>query len=255
MQSELFTLTGKTAMITGASRGIGRSIALAFAGAGADLALVSRTRGDLETVAAGVRELGRRALPLACDVSQAAQVQTTVEAALAEYGRIDVLVNSAGISPVYKRAEQTAEAEWDQVLAVNLKGMFLCSQVVGRTMLKQKSGRIISISSIGGQVGLPRLVAYCAAKGGIEQVTKVLALEWADRGIQVNAIAPAYVETDLTRGLRENPRLAEGLLRQTPLGRFARPADIIGAALFLASEAGAYVTGTTLLVDGGWTAG
>lgn len=254
MGIERFSLAGKVALVTGAGRGIGRAIAVEFAEAGADLVLASRTGAGLEQVADVARINGRRALVAPADVADEVAVADLVRRAVETFGRIDVLVNSAGISPVYKRAEQMTSAEWDAVLEVNLRGSFLCATAAGRQMIAQGGGSIVSVTSIGGRVALPRLVAYCASKGGVEQMTKVLAAEWARYNVRVNAIAPAYVETDMTAGLRENPRLHEMLVSQTPLGRLARPEEIAGAAVFLASEAASYVTGQTLLVDGGWTA-
>ncbi len=254
MGLEKFSLEGRVALVTGAGRGIGRAIALGLAEAGADLVLASRTAADIAEVAQAARHLGRRALAVPTDVADEAAVANLLAHAQAAYGRLDALVNSAGISPFYKRAEKTTTAEWDAVLAVNLRGAFLCCAAAGRVMLAQGGGSIVNIASIGARVALPRLVAYCASKGGIDQLTKVLAVEWASRHVRVNAIAPGYVETDMTAGMRENPRLLEYLVAQTPMGRLARPEEIVGAAVFLVSDAASYITGQTLFVDGGWTA-
>ncbi len=254
MGLESFSLEGRVALVTGAGRGIGRAIALGLAEAGADLVVASRTAADVEAVAALARGLGRRALAVPADVADEAAVANLVARAVATFGRLDALVNSAGISPVYKRAEKTTAAEWDAILAVNLRGAYLCCLAAGRVMLEQGGGSIVNIASIGARVALPRLVAYCASKGGIDQLTKVLAVEWAPRHVRVNAIAPGYVETEMTRGMRENPRLMEQLVAQTPMGRLAKPEEIVGAAVFLLSDAASYVTGQTLFVDGGWTA-
>ena len=177
-------------------------------------------------------------------------IQKTVE----RFGRLDILINNAGISPYYKPAETMTEVEWDEVMAVNLKGVFLCCQAAGRVMIPQKSGRIINISSIAGQVALPRLIAYCAAKGAVERITRVLAVEWAPHHILVNSIAPGYVESDLTKGLRGNPARQDALIRQIPLGRLGKAEEIVGAAIYLSSDAASYVTGETLCIDGGWLA-
>ncbi|MHB1006575.1 MAG: SDR family NAD(P)-dependent oxidoreductase [Chloroflexota bacterium] len=249
-----FSLDGRVALVTGAGRGIGRAIALGLAAAGADLSLASRTASDLEQVAAEARATGRRALCVPADVADEASVANLLQRTLDAYGRLDVLVNAAGISPVYKRAEQTTAAEWDSVLGVNLRGAFLCATAAGRAMIPQGRGCIVNLASVGARVALPRLVAYCASKGGVDQLTKVLAVEWARYNVRVNAIAPGYVETEMTRGLVDNPRLREMLESQTPLGRLARPDEMVGAAIFLASDAASYVTGQTLFVDGGWTA-
>jgi NAD(P)-dependent dehydrogenase (short-subunit alcohol dehydrogenase family) len=249
-----FSLRDKVAIVTGGSRGIGRAIALGFAKVGARVVIASRTPSALDEVAREIESLGGRAVAVVADVSISKDVDHLVERALEAFGRIDILVNNAGISPIYKRAETVSEEEWDRIIEVNLKGVFLCCQAVGKVMIEQKGGVIINMVSVGAEVGLPRLIAYCAAKGGVEQITKVLALEWAKHNIRVNAIGPAYVETDLTAGLRANPRLHAMIVEQTPLGRMAKPEEIVGAAIFLASDASSYVTGQTIYVDGGWMA-
>lgn len=254
MADDPFSLTGKAALITGGSRGIGRAIALEFAEVGADVAIASRTPADLEATACEIEDRGRRGLAVAADVSRAADVEAMTKQVLEAFDRIDVLVNNAGISPTYTRALKLTEADWRRTLDVNLTGTFLVSQAVGRHMVAAGSGSVINLASIGAQVGLPRLAAYCASKAGIRALTQVLALEWAEHGVRVNAIGPAYVATEMTAGLREHPHFRPQILDQTPLGRFAEPDDIVGAAIYLASEASRYVTGETLFVDGGWLA-
>jgi gluconate 5-dehydrogenase len=249
-----FSLSGKVAVITGSSRGIGKAIAEAFAAAGASVVVSARNAELTENVAAAIVARGGRATGMPADVRNAADVKRLMQATAERLGRLDILVNSAGISPYWKDAEQMSEAEWDEIIAVNLKGTFLCAQAAGRVMIPQKAGRIINMSSVAGRVALPNLVAYCAAKGGVEQITKVLAVEWAEHHILVNAIAPGYVETDLTKGIQKRPKLQEAIGRQTPLGRMAKAEEVTGAAIYLASEASAYVTGQTIVVDGGWTA-
>jgi NAD(P)-dependent dehydrogenase (short-subunit alcohol dehydrogenase family) len=170
------------------------------------------------------------------------------------FGRIDILVNNAGISPIWKRAEDTGKDAWDQIIATNLTGAFLCAQAVGNVMIKQKSGKIINMTSVGGEVALPRLVAYCASKAGIISLTQVLAAEWAQHNILVNAIGPSYVETEFTAGLRGNERIYDELKSKNLLKRFAQPEEIVGTALFLASDESNYITGQTIYVDGGWLA-
>jgi gluconate 5-dehydrogenase len=251
---EQFSLAGKVAVVTGSSRGIGRAIAEGLAGAGAAVTVNGRNPETTQTVADAIAAAGRKSLAVPADVSKAADIDRLIQTTIARFGRIDILVNSAGISPYYKPAETMTEAEWDEVIAVNLKGVFLCCQAAGRVMIPQKSGRIINIGSIGGQVALPRLVAYCAAKGAVNQITRVLAVEWAPHHILVNAISPGYVETDLTKGLRENPTRQHTLLRHVPVGRLGKPEEVVGAAIYLASDAASYVTGQMLAVDGGWLA-
>jgi gluconate 5-dehydrogenase len=250
----VFNLEGKVAVVTGSSRGIGRAIAEGLARAGASVTLNGRNPEAVHSVAGAISPFGTRILPVTADVSKSADVEHLINTTVDTFGRLDILVNSAGISPYFKPAETMTETEWDEVLAINLKGVFLCCQAAGRVMIRQKSGRIINISSIAGQVALPRLLAYCAAKGAVNQLTRVLAVEWAPYHILVNAISPGYVDTDLTKGLRENPKRREALIRQIPLGRLGTPDEIAGAAIYLASDAASYVTGQTLGIDGGWLA-
>ena len=250
-----FSLSGEVVVVTGGSRGIGRAIAIGLAEAGADVVIASRTRTDLDQVVEEVRARGRNSFGVPTDVSRAADVAALVKTTLETFGRIDVLVNSAGISPVYSRAVHLREDDWDQIIAVNLTGAFLCCQAVGRVMVEQQSGKIINVGSIGATTGLPRFVAYCASKGGLLQITRGLALEWAEHNVQVNAIAPGYIETDMTAGLEHNPQLLNEIVQRTPMGRMGKPDEVVGAALLLASSASSYITGHMLYVDGGWSAG
>jgi gluconate 5-dehydrogenase len=250
--SDRFSLATKVALVTGAGRGIGRAIALGFAEAGANLVLAARSAEQIEVVAAEVRALGRQALAVPTDVADGEQVEAMIERVGAEHGRLDVLVNNAGISPYYRRAERLAEAEWREVLDVNLTGTYLCCRAAAP--LLQSGGRVINVVSIGASVALERLAAYCVAKAGVEALTRVLAIEWAERGVLVNAIGPGFLSTEMTAGLRDNPRLRDGLIGRTPLGRLGEPEEVVGAALYLASAASSYVTGQTIYVDGGWTA-
>jgi NAD(P)-dependent dehydrogenase (short-subunit alcohol dehydrogenase family) len=249
-----FSLEGKVAIVTGSSRGIGRAIATGLAGAGAAVTVNGRNAESVKAVAEAIVDSGGASLPVIADVSKAAGVENLIQKTVERFGRLDILINNAGISPYYKPAETMTEAEWDEVMAVNLKGVFLCCQAAGRLMIPQRSGRIINISSIAGQVALPRLIAYCAAKGAVERITRVLAVEWAPHHILVNSIAPGYVESDLTKSLRENPARQDALIRQVPLGRLGKAEEIVGAAIYLSSDAASYVTGQTLCIDGGWLA-
>ena len=249
-----FSLLGRRAVVTGASRGIGAAIARAYAAAGADLVLVGRDARRLEPVVDEVSSLGRRAVSIEADVSHPPDVARLASEAERVLGPIDVLVNNAGGSEIYRRAELITDDEWEAVIGVNLRGTFTCCREFGRRMIERGSGRIVNIVSIGARAGLPRLAPYCAAKAGVEGLTRALAVEWAPHGVLVNAIGPAFVETDLTQGLRENERIRDSLIAQTPLGRFGLVDEMTGAAVFLASEASRYVTGQTIYVDGGWTA-
>lgn len=250
--SEMFQLTGKTAIVTGASRGIGEAIAKGFAKAGADLILVSRNLTALERVAKEIEDTGRKAFPMAVDIGKAEEIRRAVDTTMKIFPRIDVLVNNAGISPVLKKAEKMDLKDWEEIVRVNLTGTFLFCQAAGNVMIQQGGGKIINMVSVGAVVGFPRQIGYCATKGGILQLTKVLAIEWTRYNIQVNAIGPAYLETELTKGMRESKTISENLLRRTPMGRFGKPEEIVGAAIYLASDASSYVTGQTLFVDGGW---
>jgi len=244
-----FSLEGKVAIVTGSTRGIGRAIAEGLAQAGASVVVNGR---KLEAVQAAADAIGGFAV--AGDVSKSADVDQLIQRTADKFGRIDILINNAGISPYFKPAETMQETEWDDIIAVNLKSVFLCCEAAARVMIPQKSGRIINISSVAGQVALPRLLAYCAAKGGVDQITRVLAVEWAPHHILVNSISPGWIDSDLTKGLRENPARRDALTRQIPLGRLGTPQEIVGAAIYLCSDAASYVTGTTLCIDGGWLA-
>lgn len=239
------------ALVTGSGRGIGRAIAQRLAADGATIALCARSVDQLEAVAA---EIPSATLVVPGDIAgdgEPTRIVAQVEAAL---GPIDVLVNAAGISPVYTRAEQTSIEDWDAIMSVNVRAAFLLCQAAGIGMLERQRGSIVNVASVGGVVALPRLVAYCAAKGALVAMTRVMAVEWADRGVRVNVVAPAYVETELSSGLTTHARVGPQLLAATPLGRFGEATEIASAVAFLASQESSYVTGTTLAVDGGWTA-
>jgi NAD(P)-dependent dehydrogenase (short-subunit alcohol dehydrogenase family) len=250
----MFELTDKTAIVTGASRGIGAAIALGLARYGADVVVMSRNLSSLSEIAKRIRGLGRKSLAVKADIGISEDIDSAVDKVLEHFQRIDILVNNAGISPVLKRAEEMTKADWNAVIGVNLTGTFLCSQAFGKVMIKQMDGKIINITSVGGTVGFPRQAAYCATKGAIIQLTRVLALDWARYNIQVNAVGPAYIETDLTEDMRRSKVISEDLLRKTPMGRFGKPEEIVGAVIFLASDASSYMTGQTIYVDGGWLA-
>ena len=242
-------LEGKTAIVTGASRGLGRAIALAFAREGADVLVNYASREDRAgEVVAAIESLGRRAILQRADVSDATQVRVMVQAALERFGRVDILVNNAGIT-MPKGLLETSEAEWDRVLAINLKGVFLCCQTVAEAMIAQGGGRIINISSTAGQAGILSGPAYCASKAGVLGLTKCLARAFAPHNVQVNAIAPAMIDTEILYW--RTPAQWKDTLESIPLKRLGNPDELADAAVFLASSGGNFVTGATIDVNGG----
>lgn len=247
-------LTGKIAVVTGASRGLGRAMALGLAEAGADIALVSRGMERLKIVASEINQLGRKAISISADVANLDHVNAMVERTVDEFGRIDILVNNAGTT-VRMSAEEFTEEAWDKVLDVNLKGAFFCAQAVGKVMIKQRSGKIINTASLLSVIGVPNTAAYGVSKGAISQMTKTLAVEWAKYNINVNAIGPGYFRTDLTKPLQDDETRSAQILSRIPMQRWGDPEELKGAVVFLASEASSYMTGQTIYVDGGWLAG
>ncbi|GBD21044.1 2-dehydro-3-deoxy-D-gluconate 5-dehydrogenase [bacterium HR28] len=247
-------LDGRVALVTGASSGLGYASALALAEAGADLVVAGRSLERLADICRAVEARGRHAFPLAVDVRDLAQVRRMADAAFERFGRIDILVNSAGLNIPQPALEVTEEA-WDTIMDTNAKGLFFCCQAVGRYMVAQRYGRIVNIGSTMGLVGMVDRAAYCASKGAVSQLTKVLAIEWAPYNVTVNAVAPTFVETPLTRPYFERiPGFREEVLRRIPLGRLGSPEEVAAAVVFLASDAASMITGVTLPVDGGWTA-
>ena len=246
-----FDLTGRVAIVTGANTGIGQAIAIALAAAGADVACAGRT--PAHDTAAQIEALGRRAALIAADLSTIEPVQRVVDEAIARLGRLDILVNNAGI---IRRADAVdfSEDDWDAVVDTNLKSVFFLSQAAGRHMIAAGGGRIINIASMLTFQGGIRVPSYTAAKSGIGGLTKLLANEWARHGITVNAIAPGYIATNNTAALQADPLRNAAILDRIPAGRWGDPADLGGAAVFLASDAAAYVQGHILAVDGGWLA-
>jgi 3-oxoacyl-[acyl-carrier protein] reductase len=241
-------LTGQIALVTGAGRGIGRAIALKFAAEGADVACVSRTMENSQRVADEIQAMGRKAWPHAVDVADGAAVTQAVETILAACGKVDILVNNAGVTRDGLLVRMS-EADWDTVLNTNLKGAFLFTKSLTRAFMKQRSGRIINIASIVGLIGNAGQCNYAASKAALLGFTKSAARELASRGVLVNAIAPGFIQTDMTSGLKEE--LKTEMLKTIPLGAFGQAEDIANAALFLASPAARYITGQVLTVDGG----
>jgi len=249
-----FDVQGKIALVTGAARGLGRAISLALANAGADIALGLRDVSTGDGVAHEIESMGRRALPLQMNMSSLDQISSAVPKASEHFGRLDILVNNAGIAPD-NLAENVTEKDFDATLAINLKGTFFSSQAAGRIMIRQKSGRIINMSSQAGFAALPTESIYCMTKAGIAHLTKCLAVEWGKYNITVNAVAPTFIHTPGTEEYLANPQnRADTVERIAALHRIGEPMDVAGAVVFLASEAASLITGHTLLIDGGWTA-
>jgi NAD(P)-dependent dehydrogenase (short-subunit alcohol dehydrogenase family) len=246
-------LTGRAAIVTGGSKGIGFGMACALAHAGADIAVVSRNLAEGRQAAQEIRELGSQAIAVACDVTKPAAVDAMVEEVVGTFGKVDILVNNAGMN-IRKPSVDLTEEDWDKVINTNLKGIFLVAQRVGKEMIKQNRGKIINIASIFGMVGLPWLLPYSASKGGIVQLTRVLALEWAKHNVHVNAIGPAYIKTPMTEGWLHDQERMQMILSNTPMERLGSLEDLAGPVVFLASDWSNFVTGHTLMVDGGWVA-
>ena len=248
-----FRLDGKIGIVTGASRGIGRAIAIGLAQAGADLVLVGRVQETLEQAKTDVLSSGKRVLAIVGDASVEGDILRIVDQTVGTFGKIDILVNAAGITS-RSPAEGFSVADWDRVINVNLRGIYLVCTAVGREMIKRERGKIINIASLATHIGIPNASAYVASKGGVGQYTKVLAVEWAKYNIQVNGIAPGYIETEMTKPLKQDAHRVGQIMDRTPARRWGKPEDLAGAALFLASDASAFVTGHILNVDGGWMA-
>ncbi len=248
----MISLTDQVALVTGAGNGIGRAIAVGFARAGADVAVAGRTPQTLAEVAGKIEAEGRRSLTCVVDMRDIPQVRAMVRQVVETFGRLDVLVNNAGLTNRTPSLEVTEET-WDAVMGTNLKGLFFCCQEAARHMVPRRRGKIINVASIFGLVGRPERAAYSASKAAAMQLTRTLAVEWAPHNIHVNAIAPGATRTPTREELFGDPAYLQRLVAQYPLGRIADPEDIVGTALFLASTASDFITGQTIVVDGGHT--
>ncbi len=246
---------GKVALVVGGTRGIGRATVLSLAREGATVVVAGRSFETAGEVAAEAAALGVTAEALALDIANPEESAAAVERIVERHGALDVLVANAGISPYWTRAEKVTPEMWDTLMDVNLRGLFFAVQAGGMHMLKNGGGSIISVSSVTAVVGVTRGMPYVASKGGIDAMTRSLAIEWADRGVRINGVAPGYVATDMTHGMRDNDRLKQSLLDTVPMGRFAEPGEIASLITFLASDAASYITGQTMIADGGFAAG
>ena len=252
MADKLFDLSGKVAMITGGSRGLGETCAMALAKAGADVAVCGRKIPDLEQVSGAIKALGRRSGAFVLDVTLKASVQEGADRILQQFGKVDILVNNAGMNyrvPVLDFPEDM----WDQVMNTNLKGYFLVAQGIVPQMIERGYGKVINMSSIFGLTPLPNQLAYAASKGGVNQLTKVMALEWAKKGIRVNAIAPTYFETEMVAPIRNDTERFNFINERTPMGRWGYLPELEGIVIFLAAPASDFITGQVIHIDGGWT--
>jgi 2-deoxy-D-gluconate 3-dehydrogenase len=254
MSTELFSLAGKVAIVTGASRGIGRAIALGFAAAGADVAVAARSESDLETLAKEIDTMGRRAISVPTDVTDRSQIENLVTRTVSELGKVDILVNNAGGTKFMSPIVGLRPDGWDKVMTLNLDSVFHATQLGAQAMLNSGGGSIIQMASVAGIDGAQGLSYYSAAKGGVRLMSQAVAKELAEANVRVNSIAPGWVATDLNQQMRDDEGARKFAESMVPMKRFAEPEEIVGAAIFLASDASSFVTGTTIVVDGGQTA-
>lgn len=249
---ELFSLRDKVALVTGAGKGLGKSMALALAESGAHVAVVSRTRSDIETTAQEIQESGVKSMSIVADVTKQDDVARMVEKVLGELKTIDILVNNVG-TYVFGHCLESSLEDWHKVLEVNLTSTYLCSKAVGKHMAERQRGKIINVSSALGVFGAGGSTAYCASKGGVIQLTRALAIEWAKYNIMVNSIAPYSMETEMTKTMLEDEKIKKAIISKIPLKRIGKPSDLSGVVVFLASKASDYITGQVIFVDGGFS--
>lgn len=253
----MFDLKGKVAVITGSRRGMGKSHALLFAEAGAKVVVSDISQEECQKVVDEIKKKKGEAIAVKCDVTEKAEVDSMIKATVKKWGKLDILVNNAGIVE-FKPFVDLTEADWDRTLDINLKGYFLCAQAAAKEMIKKKSGAIVNIASVEmGQVGggMPMIVHYCASKGGVVAMTEALAVELAPYNIRVNAVSPGAIETPMVDAAKQDPKMLEGTLAKIPMRRMGKPEEVSNLVLFLASDASSYITGATMIVDGGWLAG
>jgi NAD(P)-dependent dehydrogenase (short-subunit alcohol dehydrogenase family) len=249
---ELFQLRDKVAIVTGTSRGLGKSMAMALAEVGANIVLVGRNKEKLEEATHEVADFGVKTLPVVADVTRAEEVEALVSRAIEKFGKVDVLVNNVGTYIGKPIVESTLE-DWHNLINTNLTSTYLCSREVGKYMVERQRGKVINMAAALGALGANNATAYCASKGGVIQLTRALAVEWAKYNINVNAIAPGTMETEITRSMLEDPTVRKAVTGKIPLKRIGQPSDLAGAVIFLATQASDYVTGQTLFVDGGFS--
>ncbi len=249
---ELFSLRDKVAVVTGAGKGLGKSMAIALAESGACVAVVSRTQSAVEDTAKEIRDNGGNALPLVVDVTKEVEVVGMVERVMSEYQSIDILVNNVGAYKGGPFIESTVE-DWKKMMNINLTGTYLCSKIIGMRMIEKQRGKIINVSSALGVLGASGSSAYCVSKGGVIQLTRALAVEWAKYNINVNSIAPYSMETETTKSMMEDEKIKKAVLSKIPLKRLGQPSDLSGVVVFLAASASDYITGQVIFVDGGFS--
>lgn len=249
----MFDLKDKVAIVTGGNRGLGKAMAKALAQAGANIAIVGRDQEKNKETVEEIRSLGRKAVSFSVDLRNIQAINELMENVVKEFGKLDILINNAGVSHT-AAALEVKEEDWDKVMDLNVKSLFFCCQAAAKIMKEQGCGKIINVSSVAGAVGDFGIAPYTASKGAVTNLTRSLALEWARYGIQVNAIGPAYIETDLNRKELSVPKVRERIVSKTPMRRLGEPHEITGAVILLASDASSYMTGQTIYIDGGWLA-